>query len=294
MKTLVAVLFAAVACANPISKDQAAPVAKCGVPAIKPDTSTNIVGGKDAIPYSWPWQVSITRKRNATHFGHTCGGSLISNQWILSAAHCFGDTSLGTYQIKLGVYNQFNANEPGEKILKLSEIHVNPKYATQGPKYDSSVLKLAEPVELTDHISPVCLPTKQDEEQPTGGTGVFLTGWGKIRAGPSNDPTVPIGTNLQQLSIPLLSSEKCRSVVGANRADVLLCFGGPEQKGKSACFGDSGGPAVYQNPAKSGQFEQIGVTSFGAGAGGATCQGYSIYTKVSSSLDFIRQYVKDV
>jgi len=293
MKILAVLIFAAVAFANPISKDQAAPVAKCGVPAIKPDTSTNIIGGKDAIPYSWPWQVTIYRKRNATYFSHTCGASLISNQWILSAAHCFADTTLENYLIKLGVYNQFNADEPGEKILKLSEIHVNPKFNRQ-LKYDISVLKLAEPVEFTDHISPVCLPTKQDEEQPTGGTGVFLTGWGKTRPGPSGDPNVPIGTNLQQLSIPVLSSEKCESVVGTDRAQVMLCFGGPEYKGKGSCFGDSGGPAVFQNPANSGQFQQIGITSFGTGAGGATCEGYSVYTKVSSSLDFIRQYVQDV
>jgi len=211
----------------------------------------------------------------------------------VSGSLFFADTSLDTYQIKLGVYNQFNADEPGEKILKLSEIHVNPKFNRLQLKYDTSVLKLAEPVEFTDHISPVCLPTKQDEEQPAGGTGVFLTGWGKTRAGSRDDPTIPIGKELQQLGIPVLSKEKCRSVVGGI-SDVLLCFGGPDHKGKSSCFGDSGGPAVYQNPANSGQFQQIGITSFGTGAGAGTCEGYSVYTKVSSSLDFIRQYVKDV
>jgi len=289
MKFLLLLISATVCFANPLQKE----AAKCGVPAIKPDTSTNIIGGKDAIPYSWPWQASVARTRNETYFSHTCGGTLISNQWLLCAGHCFGDTKVVNYVIKFGVFNQFKDNEPGELVVKVAEIHVHPKFATQSPKYDISLVKLAKPIEFTDHISPVCLPTQQDEEQPEGGTNIFLTGWGKTKPGFSGNPNIPVSDILKQVAIPILAKDKCESLVGSAVGKVSLCFGGPGT-GKSACFGDSGGPAVMQDKANDGRFKQIGITSRGLGLEGATCTGYSIYTKISSSLDFIKQYVKDL
>jgi len=279
MKLIISILLTASVCfASPIQQENVA--AKCGTPAIKPDTSTNIIGGKDAVPYSWPWQVSIHRKRNATYFSHTCGASILSNQWILSAGHCFADTNLDTYFLKLGVFNQLKTDESGEKILKLSEIHVHPKFGSSGALYDISVLKLAEPIEFTDHISPVCLPTEQDEELPQAGTNIFLTGWGVTKPGRNGDPNVTTSDTLKQLGIPILSKETCS-------ADYV-CVGGPGT-GKSACFGDSGGPSVVQE--SNGQWKQIGIASF---VTEGTCQGYSYYTKISKYLDFVKQYVKDL
>jgi endopeptidase E len=256
------------------------------VPAIKPDISSNIIGGKAAVPYSWPWQISMTRKRNETYRSHTCGGSVISKQWILSAAHCvYDDRNLDTYRIKLGVNNQNKDDEQGEKVLKISEIHVHPKFDTDDPAggYDISLLKLAEPIEFTDHISPVCLPTKQDEALPQVDAAV-LTGWGRDKAGGRNDP-IPLPDLLQQVSLPLLSKQRCNSLVGTNDGR-LVCLGGVV--GKSVCFGDSGGPAVVQ---ENGQWKQIGTASF---VTNGQCRGYSVYSAVSPGVDFIRQYVKDL
>jgi len=279
MKLIISILLTASVCfASPIQQENVA--AKCGTPAIKPDTSTNIIGGKDAVPYSWPWQVSIHRKRNATYFSHTCGASILSNQWILSAGHCFADTNLDTYILKLGVFNQLKTDESGEKILKLSEIHVHPKFGSSGALYDISVLKLAEPIEFTDHISPVCLPTEQDEALPQAGTNIFLTGWGVTKPGLNGAPNVTTSATLKQLGIPILSKERC--------GDGYVCIGGPGT-GKSACFGDSGGPAVVQG--SNGQWKQIGIASY---VTESTCQGFSFYTQISKYLDFVQQYVKDL
>jgi len=213
---------------------------------------------------------------------------VISNQWILSAAHCFADTSLETYKIKLGVFNQFKEDEPGEKIVRLSEIHVHPKYGQVGVLYDVAVLKLAEPLEFNNHVSPVCLPANTNEEQPEGGTPIFLTGWGNTRPGKNTDTSIPASDTLKQLGIPIISREECNRLLGFLYKDVMLCVGGPGT-GKSACFGDSGGPSVVQG--NDGVWKQIGIASF---VTEATCQGHSGYTKVSTHLDFIKQYVKDV
>jgi secreted trypsin-like serine protease len=262
---------------------------KCGVPAIKPDTSTNIIGGKDAVPYSWPWQVSIYRKRNATYFSHTCGATVISKQWIMSAAHCFAGEEINeNYLLKLGVYNQEKDNEQGEQILKIVEIHVHPSYNQFQKGNDMSLLKLEKPLEFSDHISPVCLP-ELNEDQPAADTNVFLTGWGKIRAGPREDTTIPIATNLKQVAMPLLSQQRCGQVAGTLRPQLLLCMGDGKSE-KSACFGDSGGPTVIQDP-KTSAWKQIGIASF---VTDSRCAGYSVYSRVSSNMDFVKKYVTDL
>ncbi|GFY39873.1 plasminogen [Trichonephila inaurata madagascariensis] len=75
---------------------------ECGKPPIKPDTiyggPDRIVGGEPAVPNSWPWQVSIQRGHIEPN-GHFCGGTLISPQWVISAAHCFANNPLPSKKI---------------------------------------------------------------------------------------------------------------------------------------------------------------------------------------------------
>jgi len=255
--------------------------AKCGVPAIKPDTSTDIVGGKDSIPHSWPWQVM-------TSIG--CGATLITDQWVLTAAHCISSRNPKSNTVRLGVFDK-TKKEPGQLSAEVSEVYVHPNYTGSSPvvwnSHDIALLKLAKPVEFTDHISPICLPTVQDE-LPAAGTDTFIIGWGNTKV-PSRDPSPTV----KQVMVPLVAQETCKA---RNTDDfkfnekLEICVGF-DKGGKGACHGDSGGPALIQNA--DGTWKQIGVTSW---VHKGQCAGptHTVYAKVSAFLDFIRQYVKDV
>jgi len=280
MNYLILQLTAVVYLANagPLGKEDA----KCGRPAVKPDTSTEIVGGKDAIPYSWPWQVALFRPG----IGQFCAGTIISPQWVVTAGHCFyGSTNPDIYKVKLGVYNKNLNDEPGEQVLEISEIHVHPKYNPSKVVYDITLLKLKTPVSFTDHISPICLPAALQEDLPDAGSNVFVTGWGDTEEGGSDSDT------LRQVAVPVQSTEKCKAAYpGKIYEDTQFCAG-LDKGGKDSCQGDSGGPVVFQNPTD-GTWRQIGIVSWGFGC--AEPKYFGVYSKLSAYVDFIQQYVKDL
>ncbi|MBW02083.1 Chymotrypsinogen B2, partial [Eschrichtius robustus] len=145
----------------------------CGVPAIDPVLSglSRIVNGEDAVPGSWPWQVSL---QDSTGF-HFCGGSLISEDWVVTAAHCGVKTS------DLVVAGEFDQGSDAENIqvLKIAKVFKNPKFNMLTVRNDITLLKLATPARFSETVSPVCLPSANDDF-PAGMLCV-TTGWGKTR-----------------------------------------------------------------------------------------------------------------
>jgi len=258
---------------------------QCGVPAIKPDTSTNIIGGKDAIPYSWPWQVSLFM-----HGGFMCGGTLITNQWVITAAHCVAfDKNPEAYTVKLGVFNNSRIDEDGEIISDVTEVNSHPDFDISKIINDVALIKLTDPVKFTDHISPVCLPTSQDEELPRAGTNLFTTGWGRVN---NRTDTWELSDNLKQVALPLMSTEQCkaRNAVNPIFDEKIQICAGFDQGGKGICQGDIGGPAMFQT--EDGSWKQVGIISYMQQFKCASPT--SAYTKISAMMDFIKQYVKDL
>ncbi|XP_071075947.1 chymotrypsinogen B isoform X2 [Desmodus rotundus] len=142
----------------------------CGVPAIPPMLSglSRIVNGEDAVPGSWPWQVSL---QDDTGF-HFCGGSLISEDWVVTAAHCGVKTS------HLVVAGEFDQGSDAEdiQVLKIAKVFKNPKYNTITTNNDITLLKLATPARFSQTVSAVCLPDEADDF--AAGTLCATTGWG--------------------------------------------------------------------------------------------------------------------
>jgi len=284
MSFIIFLLSASLCLANPAPPKGNA--ATCGLPTLKPDLTTNIVGGKDAIPYSWPWQVALFKQPANGNAYQFCGGALISNQWVMTAGHCFykNDQNLQQYSIRLGVFNKANLNEAGEQVVGVSEIRIHPQYDPRTTSFDITLLKLDRPVSFTDHISPVCLPTTLNEPLPQTGSGIFVTGWGATREGGAGSQT------LQQVTVPVVSTNECKAAYpGAIFENVMFCAG-LKQGGKDSCQGDSGGPVVFQET--NGQWRQIGITSWGNGC--AEPNYYGVYSKVSAYTGFIQQYVTDL
>jgi secreted trypsin-like serine protease len=279
MSFIIAILAAAVCFATPVVSQ-----AKCGVPAIKPDVTTNIVGGKDAIPYSWPWQAALHYKRNGGRGSFNAGGTLISKQWVMASAKTVLWSNETNIVVTLGVFNITNRNEPGQRIVNVTQLVLHPKFNDAWDSWDVALLKLSEPVEFTDHISPICLPATQGEALPAEGTSIFLTGWGYTeQAGYYSD-------TLKQVSVPIVSQDKCNKNWGTLfDAEVNFCTG-LDEGGKEACYADGGGPVQIADAA--GTWKQVGITS--AFSGCAEKNNWGLKSKVSAYLDFIKQHVTDL
>ncbi|CAG02267.1 unnamed protein product [Tetraodon nigroviridis] len=141
----------------------------------QPQLNTRIVGGQEAPAGSWPWQASV-------HFSgsHRCGGSLVNNQWVLSAAHCYVGLSASTLTVYLGRQNQEGSN-PNEVALGVAQIISHPSYNSQTFDNDLALLRLSSAVTFTAYIQPVCLAAPGSTFYAD--VNSWVTGWGNIGSG---------------------------------------------------------------------------------------------------------------
>ncbi|XP_034713085.1 serine protease 27-like [Etheostoma cragini] len=233
--------------------------------------NTRIVGGQDAPPGNWPWQVSL--QDDGRHF---CGGSLITNQWVLTAAHCLKETDLGTV-VHLGLQSLSGPNSNAVS-RNLSMIKCHHLYGlTNLNRYDNDIclLRLLEPVTFTDYIQPICLAS----ENSTFNTGVksWVTGFGIT----DNSSLADI---LQEVAVPIVGNNECRCNYG-DLTQNMMCAG-VQAGGKDSCQGDSGGPLVTK---QGSAWIQGGVVSYGEGCGLPMIPG--VYTRVSEYQDWINSII---
>ncbi|XP_059118562.1 chymotrypsin-like protease CTRL-1 [Peromyscus eremicus] len=241
----------------------------CGVPAITPVLSYNqrIVNGENAVSGSWPWQVSL-QESNGYHF---CGGSLISQNWVVTAAHC--QVTPGQHFVVLGEYDRSSNAEPVQ-VLSISKAITHPSWNPTTMNNDVTLLKLASPAQYTRRISPVCLASS-NEALPAGLTCV-TTGWGRTSGVGNVTPA-----RLQQVVLPLVTVNQCRQYWGSRITDSMICAGG---SGASSCQGDSGGPLVCQ---KGNTWVLIGIVSWGTQ--NCNVQAPAMYARVSKFNTWINQ-----
>jgi len=268
-----------------ISAFIAGALANCGQPSIAPSKLHDfIVGGTQAVPYSWPWQIALFKKSISGLSSLYCGGSVIDNQWVITAGHClYDDPDPAKYIVKLGVYNVSSTNEPGEQVVDIAEVYVNPQYKPVRTDFDITLLKLATPITFTDHISPVCLPY-QDQDLPPTGTNMVVTGWGAVKEdGRISEP-------LKEVLVPLIDQTVCDSDYRKGSIDNNNMFcAGLQQGGKDSCQGDSGGPVTYLDTTTN-SFILAGIVSWGDGCAEPGYPG--VYSRTSSYISWISTFVQ--
>uniref|UniRef100_A0A8B9DP28 Prothrombin n=1 Tax=Anser cygnoides TaxID=8845 RepID=A0A8B9DP28_ANSCY len=254
-----------------------------------------VVHGDDAELGSSPWQVMLYKKSPQELL---CGASLISSNWVLTAAHCLfyppWDKNLTTNDILVRIGKHFRAKyeKNKEKIALLDKIIIHPKYNwKENMDRDIALLHLKRPIAFSDYIHPVCLPTKEVVQRlMLAGYKGRVTGWGNLKetwaTSPSNLPTV-----LQQLNVPIVDQDTCKASTRVKVTDNMFCAGySPEDsKRGDACEGDSGGPFVMKNP-DDNRWYQVGIVSWGEG-----CDRdgkYGFYTHVFRLKKWMRKAIE--
>ncbi|CAG7722478.1 unnamed protein product [Allacma fusca] len=266
-----------------------------------------IVGGEDAKKREFPWQVAIVMPGTRQPM---CGGSVINNRWILTAAHCFWFAKVqpseievlihaylldftvtrddASESIKLGQegsmqgrgheFAQTTDEKEGTQRFKIVEIINHPLF-TPGYDYDAALLKLDRKIDLTaaDAPTPICLPNPATYKETYVGKSPTVVGWGLA------DEVAGATTRLlQKLDVPVIDLDKCRAMMPHELTDRMICAGFEEGK-KDACTGDSGGPLALKQPNK--QWVQVGIVSWGEGC--ARDKRPGLYSRVTEFIQWI-------
>ena len=238
---------------------------------------SRVVGGREGVPNSWPWQVDLL----VNDTSHLCGGSLIAPSYIVTSAHCFlSNSEPSQWQVRVGEHNE-SVFEGFEEMIDIENITIHPGFTlgsyNDPGDYDIAIIQLKRPAVFHKRVHSICLPG-METSFPAGKT-CFTTGWGK-----QNESSTGYSKVLREVEVDLVSKEVCNSNISyqGNINERYLCAGFQEG-GKDACFGDSGGPLACQ--LGNGSYVLTGVVSWGIGC--ARANNYGVYLDVRFMLPFI-------
>ncbi|XP_005363435.1 plasminogen [Microtus ochrogaster] len=245
---------------------------ECGKPRVEPKKcSGRIVGGCVAYPHSWPWQISLRTRLTGQHF---CGGTLISPEWVLTAAHCLEKSSRpGFYKVVLGAHEE-NIRGSDVQQIEVAKLFLEPTRA------DIALIKLARPATITDKVIPACLPSPN--YVVAGGMLCYITGWGETQG------TFGAGY-LKEAQLPVIENKVCNRYEYLNgRVNSRELCAGNLSGGTDSCQGDSGGPLVCF---EKDRYILQGVTSWGLGCARPNKPG--VYVRVSWFVNWIEEVMKN-
>ncbi|XP_072044489.1 chymotrypsinogen B-like [Amphiura filiformis] len=255
---------------------------ECGLPVVKDSMQLFIVGGHEATPGAWPWQVSLRHinEDDGKMGSHFCGGSLIGREWVLTASHCAENALDGSVGVVAGI-STLTTDDTNSYVQKsaVAEAILHPDYDTETVANDIAVLRLKTPLKYDDKVQPVCLADQQYEQ----GTTCTVTGWGA-----QQEQLKRTSTTLQQVSLPIVDLQRCRDSYPSDTVTENHICAGYDIGGRDACQGDSGGPLVTKET--TGMWYQVGVVSWGYGCARPNQPG--VYTNVYKYRSWIQEVTK--
>jgi secreted trypsin-like serine protease len=244
-----------------VQSGEAAPQAADKQPSVP--VSPRIVGGTAVPNGKYPFMAYVKRYRNGKFWGF-CGGSLIDRDSVLTAAHCLKNMTGAV--VVVGRTDLRNKNRG--QVIEASKPFIHPRYHGNG--YDAGVLKLRRAVK---GIKPIKLATAKQNDLEKPGHVLTAAGWGVTT--PKGNTQAP--PRMREVSIPVVSDSRTKRAYqsqGLKYLPSLMVAAG--KKGKSPCYGDSGGPLF-----DSGSRTQVGITSEGPRSCGST-RYPAVYTEVNN------------
>jgi len=225
-------------------------------------SSSRIVGGLPANDIAIPYIVSL---RN---YGfHTCGGSILNERTIVTAAHCLAITTPRLLKVHVG--DKTKMIQVGE-LINVDDIHAHPLWTKETMDYDVGLVRLARSLMYNSRIQPIALA--DENFLIRDGSYATVAGWGYTNIfGPGSEI-------LRYARIPVVNQMTCTRIMGGAITDRMICAG-DLNGGTDACQMDSGGPLVYRQ-------KLIGLVSWGVGCALPNRPG--VYTRISQVLPWIR------
>lgn len=245
-----------------------------------------IVGGRQAGQNAWPWMAAlVSRDAPSPYWGHFCGGTLISPQWVITAAHCtyeIGSIPKNANSIQVAI-GQNNLQNVQSELHSVQRIVRHPYYTPGQNDYDIALLNLSTP----SSKKPLKLFSGFATESLTSslqGIQAVVLGWGTL-----SPVEVTYPENLQEVVVPIVDNTTCETaLMEDNVTDRMICAG-YSGGGKDACYGDSGGPLLIKIDS---EWVQAGIVSWGQSC--AQPDSYGVYTRVSEFGDFLLQEASEV
>ncbi|XP_058465018.1 chymotrypsin-2-like [Malaya genurostris] len=232
-----------------------------------------IVNGTDASIKDYPFAISL---RGSTG-RHSCGGSILNERWVMTAAHCVNYYTTPLVQtVQVGRTDV--SREVDDSVYGIEDVIVHPFYnPSRSYIFDIALLKLKKPLVFSETIQPVELPEKY-HEVPESDSTVTLIGWGLKATGGI------LPTTLQQVSYSVVPNAKCSELHYNHIYPNHICAATPGG-GKGQCSGDSGGPLLHKGV-------QVGIVSWSVKPC-AVAPYPGVLTKVSYFIDFIKQHINN-
>ncbi|XP_055849534.1 venom protease-like isoform X3 [Episyrphus balteatus] len=252
-----------------------------------------VVGGEDANPREFPHMALMGCPGSKGKYMWDCGGSLISPNYVLTAAHCTETSKCKELIVRLGDLNvEIDTDDADPKEYKVKRFLHHPQYNSSLKYNDIALVELEEDVRFTDYIRPACLPYQDFNNH----SQLIVTGWG------SKLPAQGNAAHLQKAAVEEFEHAECNAIFtenGTNYEDELIygvqdrtqICAGSKQAMKDTCQGDSGGPLQTVHPNHPCMYSIIGITSYGQGCGTIGYPG--IYTRVFNYIQWIESVVWD-